>query len=279
MTTAYRGMDRAAIDRAYDNEAAFSDVPTWRESWHTRSHALTLPPGTLLDVAYGPGARQKVDVFPSGRDGAPTALFFHGGFWARNGKDTFRFLLEPLHQAGFNAVFAGYTLAPVEDFGVIVRDAALVTQWLAQRLVTFGFASRPLLLVGWSAGAHLVATQMHLPEVAAGIAVSGIYDLEPMRLGSANSFLRLDPGAVERYSPTRAVPAWSAPLLVAYGADELPEFRQQSVDFYEAWRRRGLPLSLQALAGRHHHSVLEEFQLPSGFLGGQLLEFNRSIHA
>ena len=278
MTESYRGMDRAAIDRAYDNEAAFEDVPSWRESWKSRTRTLTLPPGALLDVAYGPGSRQKVDVFPCGRDMAPTALFFHGGFWTRNGKDTFRFLLEPLHQAGFNAVFAGYTLAPVDDFGVIVRDAAVVTQWLAHRLPTLGFFPRGLLLVGWSAGAHLVATQMHRPEVAAGIAVSGIYDLEPMRLGSANGFLHLDPEAVERYSPTRAVPVRSAPLHVAYGADELPEFRLQSTEFHEAWRRRGLPVSLQALTGRHHHSVLEEFQLLGGALGEQLVNINRSIY-
>jgi acetyl esterase/lipase len=229
----------------------------------------------LLDLAYGPGARQRIDVFPCGRAGAATALFFHGGFWTRNGKDTFRFLLEPLHQAGLNAAFAGYTLAPVEDFGDIVGDAASVTQWLAGHLADLGLASRPLLLIGWSAGAHLVATQMHLSEVAAGVAVSGIFDLEPMRLGSANEFLNLSEDAVERYSPTRSVPDRSAPLIVAYGADELPEFRRQSVEFHEAWERRGLPVCLMSLAGRHHHSVLEEFQPPAGLLGERLIQLSR----
>lgn len=266
----YRDMDCAAVDRAYDNSANFPDVDEWRERWRTRNQELALPEGSALDVPYGPNPRQKIDLFPLESQGAPTTLFFHGGFWTRNGKETFRFLLEASHLAGYNAAFAGYTLAPSADMGTIVSDALAATAWLYTHLPDFGLERTPLVLIGWSAGAHLVALQMDQPNVAAGMAISGIYDLEPMRIGSMNDFLCLDDRAVARYSPTLQPPSRSAPLLVAYGAAELPEFRRQSVEFHAAWHERSLPVQLMPLPDRHHHSSLEELYLPEGMLQAQL---------
>jgi arylformamidase len=271
-------MDRAAIDLAYNNAAAFSDVADWRDRWRDRTLELPLPEGAVLDIPYGSQPRQKIDLFPVGLTQAPTALFFHGGFWSRNGKETFRFLVEPIHRAGFNAAFAGYTLAPLGDFGEIVNDAGRATQWLVAHLADFGLARKELVLLGWSAGGHLVAMQMDQPGIAAGMVVSGIYDLEPMRIGGLNDLLRLDESAVERYSPTRLRPSCAAPLTVAYGTLELPEFQRQSVDFHDAWARLSLPVSLLPLPGHHHHSVLEELYSPSGQLGAELTKLRQLIH-
>jgi acetyl esterase/lipase len=271
-------MDRAAVDRAYDNSAAFTDVDEWRGRWQTRNHQLVLPRGATLDLPYGPNPRQKIDLFPLDVPGAPTTLFFHGGFWTRNGKETFRFLLEASHRAGYNAAFAGYTLAPAADMATIAADALAATQWLYEHLADLGLERLPLVLIGWSAGAHLVAMQMDRTNVAAGIAISGIYDLEPMRIGSMNEFLRLDEQSVAAYSPTRRPPLRSAPLLVAYGARELPEFRRQSVEFHAAWQQRALPVTLMSLAERHHHSALEELYLPEGLLQAELGPLRRYCH-
>src|SRR5579871_5664402 len=97
----YRGMDAAALDRAYDNGAAFPDVPRFRELWLQRSAGPT-PEDAMLDLAYGADPLQRLDVFPAGRHNAPTLLFFHGGFWSRNDKATFRFLRAAFIRAGFN---------------------------------------------------------------------------------------------------------------------------------------------------------------------------------
>jgi acetyl esterase/lipase len=276
-------VDRAAVDRAYDNSAAFPDVDAWRARWQTRNQQLVLPRGSQLDLAYGQEPRQRIDLFPldprgEHSRGAPTMLFFHGGFWARNGKETFRFLLDAAHRAGYNAAFAGYTLAPAAHIGAIVGEAAAATQWLFAHLSDFGLAPLPLVVIGWSAGAHLVAMQMDQPNIAAGMAISGIYDLEPMRIGSMNEFLCLDELAVARHSPTRRAPLRSAPLLVAYGARELPEFQRQSVEFHTAWQARALPVTVMSLPERHHHSALEELYLPDGLLQAQLGRMRRYCH-
>jgi arylformamidase len=266
----YRGMDKAALDRAYDNSAAFADVPLWRSRWQQRTANLLLPSDSVLDLHYGGDVRQVIDVFPVGRPGAPTALFFHGGFWTRNGKETFRFLLSALHRIGLNAAFAGYRLAPVHDMDVIVADATAATGWLQAKLGALGLAEGPLILIGWSAGAHLIAIQMGHPGIAGGLAISGIYDLEPMRLAGLNEILRLDAGSAERNSPQFLPPAASAPLTIAYGVDELPEFQRQSTACYEAWAAAGLPVRLLPVPGRHHHSVLDELYEPDGRLAAEL---------
>ena len=267
--------DRAAVDLAYNNAAAFSDVVDWRDRWRNRTRQVALPKGSVLDVPYGSRPRQKIDVFPVGLAEAATVLFFHGGFWSRNDKETFRFLLDPIHRAGFNAVFAGYTLAPVRDFGEIVDDAVRATQWLAAHLAELGLAEKALVLLGGSAGAHLAAMQMDQPGIAAGIVISGIYDLAPMRISSMNDLLHLDPDSVARYSPTRLRINRSAPLTVAYGMLELPAFQRQSMDFHEAWSRLSLPVSLLPLPGHHHHSVLEELYPPSGQLYVELMKLHQ----
>lgn len=256
----------AAIDRAYDNGAAFPDVPTWRVTWQERSAAIPVDPPVRLDVPYGPAPAQRLDVFPLGVRDAPTALFYHGGFWSRNGKETFRYTVRGIHAAGFNAVFAGYSLAPAARMDEIVGDARAAARWTAGHLGDFDFARRPIVVIGWSAGAHLAAIAMDLPAVAAGIGVSGVYDLEPMRRASVNDALRLDAEAARRHTPALHLPLRSGPFHVAYGARELPAYREQSEAFQAARAAAGLAGELLALPGHHHHSVLDELYAENGRL-------------
>src|SRR5437764_12241841 len=81
---------------------------------------------------------------------------------------------------------------------------------------------------------------MPLPEVRGGIAISGIYDLEPIRLNYLNEKLGLDVAEAERNSPLRHLPATAGELVVAYGSRELPELCRQSIEHARAWTERGL---------------------------------------
>jgi arylformamidase len=273
----YRGMDAAALDRAYDNSAAFADVPRYRQLWLERSGAMKIGPDAVLDLPYGPHERQKLDIFPVGLPNAPTALFFHGGFWSRNDKTTFRFLSEAFARAGLNAAFAGYRLAPQASLDEIAEDAVAACSFLQENLAMLGLAQRDLVLIGWSAGAQLVAQLMGRPGIAAGIAISGVYDLIPMQLASMNQTLRLDVEAALRNSPVLHPPAHSAPLLIAYGGDELPEFQRQSVDFHAVWQAARLDVRLLTLPRRHHHASLEEFYEPEGALSQALQSLREEL--
>ena len=99
-----------------------------------------------------------------------------------------------------------------------------------------------------------------------GLAISGLYDLEPVRLCYVNDKLGLDETGARRLSPLLNIPRQSNPLLVAYGTGELPELQRQSQEFATAWTRRGLPGRLAALEGHNHFTILEELARPEGAL-------------
>jgi len=91
----------------------------------------------------------------------------------------------------------------------------------------------------------IAAWENRSAEVRAALAVSGIYDLEPIRLNYLlnylNEKLRLDDAEARRNSPLLHLPAGAAPLIVTVGGNELPELRRQSETYYAAWREHGLP--------------------------------------
>ena len=230
-------------------------MPDWRLTWQRRSENVPIPPSAKLDLAYGPASSQKLDVFPHTDPLATTAVFVHGGYWSRNSKETFRFLVRGIHAAGLHAVFVGHTLAPHARMNQIVAEIRSATDWVFGHLEDFGFAVRPLIMLGWSSGAQLAAMAMRAPYVAGAIGISGVYDLEPMRHGTINDVLQLDEDEVRRNSPAVHLPARAGPFVVAYGQRELPAFRSQSEEFYKAWSAAGLAGSLLHLPGHHHHSV------------------------
>jgi arylformamidase len=257
---------RARIDREYDNSAVFADVPSWRERWRDRSEAVLRRPIDRLDIAYGPGRLQKIDVFPCENASAPTVVFIHGGFWTRNSKETFRFLARGIHAAGCNAAFLGYTLAPNARMDEIVAEVRLGARWLFFSLAEFGLAGCPLVAVGWSAGAQLAAMIMDEPHIARGMGISGIYDLRPMREASLNDALDLSEDEAVRNSPTLNPVRSSKQFVVVYGARELPAFKAQSEDFYAALIRVGSAAEKIVLPDHTHHSELDELFMPDGRL-------------
>jgi arylformamidase len=102
--------------------------------------------------------------------------------------------------------------------------------------------------------------------VRGGLAISGIYDLEPIRLNYLNEKLGLDPAEAERNSPLLHLPPAAGELIVAYGAKELPELRRQSVEYAQAWVERGLPGHLLPIDGADHFTILEALADPQGAL-------------
>jgi arylformamidase len=257
---------RARIDREYDNSAAFTDVAAWRERWRERSEAVLPRPIDRVDLVYGLRPRQKIDIFPSGSVLAPTVAFIHGGFWTRNSKETFRFLVRGIHAAGCNAAFLGYTLAPEARMDEMVEEVRVGGRWLFSRLDEFGLATRPFVAIGWSAGAQLAAMIIDEPYVTAGMGIGGIYDLRPMREASVNDVLRLGEEEAIRNSPTLNPPRVSKPFVVVYGARELPAFKKQSEDFYAALVSAGSSAERIVLPDHSHHSELDELFTAEGRL-------------
>jgi acetyl esterase/lipase len=265
-------MDRAALDAAYNNTAAVGQARRDQHvaGWTARSDALRRTRPGRIDIPYGPGARERLDVFACGRPGAPTLAYIHGGYWQSNDKEPYAFLGEGLLPAGFNLALIEYTLAPAARLDRIVAEVRRAVAWVLDHAQEIGGDPRRVYVAGHSAGGHLTAAAMDDPRVAGGLAISGLYDLEPIRLCYLNDKLGLDEAEAERNSPIRHLPARAGALVVTVGLDELPELIRQSEEYWKAWHGRGLPGQYLPLEGHDHFSILEELARPDGRLLGAL---------
>jgi acetyl esterase/lipase len=262
----YRSMDRQALVVAYNNSTAVADSDRYLADWLRRSEALRVRLPDHLNLAYSDAPRAFLDFFPTNRTGAATLLFFHRGYWQRNAKEGFSFVAEGPIAHGFHVAVAGYTLAPEATMDGIVREARTALRWLHQHLTTLGGDPARPYIGGWSAGGHLAAMLMDEPQVAGGLAISGLFDLEPIRLCYLNEKLGLDPEQARRNSPVLNLPTRAAKLIIAYGSDELSELKRQSREFAAAWLGRGLPGEMIEVADFHHYAVLEQLAWPDGLL-------------
>jgi arylformamidase len=261
----YRGMDRAALDAAYNNSAAVADSARILQDWDARSARLRAARPQHLDLRYGPAERSRIDYFVADPRG-PVLAFIHGGYWQMRAKETFGFLAVGPLAHGINVALLGYTLAPDARLDGIVAEVRAGLRWLAAQLVRYGGDAERFVISGWSAGGHLAAMSLAEPAVRGALAISGIYELEPIRRCYLNDKLRLDADEARRNSPLLNLPRESPPLILAYGGAELPELVRQSEDFAAARTRAGLPGRSVALAGHNHFTILEELARPDGAL-------------
>jgi len=266
--TLYRGMDRAALDTAYNNSAAVGVAKRDRyiAGWTARADAIRKAWTGKLDLRYGEGSRQRLDFFPCGKPGAPTLAYIHGGYWQMNDKEPYAFFGEGVLAAGFNLALVEYTLAPAARLDQIVAEIRAAVGWTIDHAAELGADPRRVFVAGHSAGGHLTAAAMSDLRVAGGIAISGIYELEPIRLNYLNDKLGLDEAEAARNSPIRHLPSRASTLVVSVGLGELPELIRQSEDYWAAWRRKGLPGSYLPLPDHDHFSILEELARPTGRL-------------
>ena len=264
----YRGMDRTALDAAYNNTRAVGQAKRdeYVADWSRRSDAIRKRPGARLDVRYDRGPRHRLDVFPCTRAGAPTLVYIHGGYWQMNDKEPYAFLGEGLLSAGFNLVLVEYTLAPAARLDQIVNEVRRGVAWVIEHANEISGDPARVYVSGHSAGGHLTAMAMTEPRVAGGIAISGIYDLEPIRLNYLNDKLGLDVVEAARNSPIKHLPSQASPLVVSVGLGELPELIRQSEEYAAAWRAHGLPGEYMPVPDHDHFSILEELARSSGRL-------------
>ena len=264
----YRGMDKAALDAAYNNTAAvgIAKRDQYVAGWSARSDAVRKAHGGKIDLRYGAEPRQRLDFFACGTPAAPTLAYIHGGYWQFNDKEPYAFFGETLLPAGFNLALLEYTLAPAARMDQIVAEVRAAVAWVIDHADDLGGDPRRVFVAGHSAGGHLTAAAMSDVRVAGGLAISGIYDLEPVRLNYLNDKLGLDADEAARNSPILHLPSSAAPLVVSVGLDELPELIRQSEEYWAAWHGKGLPGQYVPLPGHEHFSILEELAQPSGRL-------------
>ena len=263
-------MSRAERDAAYNNSAAVANSPALNAARIEASAACRASwPGTL-DLPYGPKERQRWDIFPAADPAAPCFVFIHGGYWQRNRREEFACLGEGLRAHGWSVALPGYTLAPEASLAEIHGEIMAALDCLAAQGADHGVTG-PVLLSGWSAGGHLTAMCLGHGRVAAGLAISGIYELGPVRDTYLNEALRLTDAEVVALSPLR-LPPLNKPLAITYGTAELPPLVADSRNLHAVRSAAHLPGPLIPAPGADHFTIVEELRRPDGLLVRAALE-------
>lgn len=259
----WRAMTRDELDAGLNNSLAVAGSADITAGWSQRSDAMKAKHPAHLDLVYGPRERNRFD-FIKAADGAPTLLLIHGGYWQMRSKDVFTcFAAGPLAH-GINVAAIGYTLAPEATLDDMVAEIHAGVDALVDQADALGIDADRIVVAGWSAGGHLTATTLSHPRVKGGVAISGIYDLEPIRASYLNEKLRLDQAMAHRQSPLMMDGGPDKPLALVVGSGELPILRQQTADFAAHRAAHGLPVSYEEIPGANHFSIMAELEKPEG---------------
>lgn len=253
-----------ARDDAYDNTGQVADSAQQIAARNAASAAFRAAHGGHLDLPYGEAEREKWDLYPGRGSAAPCLVFIHGGYWQRNRREDFAILAQGALAMGWSAALPGYTLAPEASLTTIAWQISRALDWLAANGAAHGIGG-PIVVAGWSAGGHLAALAAEHPAVTAALAMSGIYELAPIRDTFLNDKLRLTEDEVADLSPIRRAMV-QKPIAIAYGARELPELRRQSRSFHRVRAEAQAPGPLIPIPGADHFRVLEALWTPDGAL-------------
>lgn len=261
------------LEAEYNNRAAVPDHPAVMARWKADAEAARAAHPPMV-VSYGPGERHVMDVFDAG-PGAPVVVFLHGGYWQALDRSWFSWIAPALLKHGVGLAIPSYDLAPAVRLGRIVgqmRDAVeLIRARLGKRPVVFGH----------SAGGHGAACMLSEARASAAVAISGLFDLQPLIPTSLNTALHLDAREAAALSPIHwPVPNGSTPggtvLDCVVGATETAEFVRQSRDMADLWGGKCVHTRFEALPGLNHFTVLDPLADPDSPLVRRIVELAKA---
>ena len=256
------------VEREYNLRQAFPDHPQWFARWSAESAAARSRLDSRLDVRYGSGPKQTLDLFPA-ESPRGVLLFIHGGYWRALDKDDHSFVAPAFVDQGVGVVVINYDLCPNVSIARIVEECRQAVAWLWREGRSQGVPVERLFIAGHSAGGHLVAMLyatdwrrygVPVDAIRGGLSISGVFDLEPLIQVSFNADLKLNNGKARAMSPIHCTAEVRAPLLLAVGSGETSEFSRQSWLLWERWPecRPATAHSPLFIADRHHYSVMSE---------------------
>lgn len=258
----YRHLTRTELDREYSPSSCIPDINIFLREYAERSQVARQQCKAVAGIRYGASADETLDFFPTSSPDAPLEVFIHGGYWQGLSKNESAFAAPDFVENGVAFVALNYALAPKVNLDEIVRQCRHSIAWLYQNAAVLGFDKKRIFISGSSAGAHLAAMvaatnwqrDCGLPAdlIKGCAAVSGVFDLEPIRFTYVNAPLQLDAEAARRNSPLLLRPVVPTDLIVCWGDNETAEFKRQSREFAAAWKAR----EVFEMSGYNHFDVI-----------------------
>ncbi|MCC8395731.1 alpha/beta hydrolase [Paraburkholderia sp. MMS20-SJTR3] len=241
----------------------------------------------ILDLRYGMGQAERIDIFPgvAAARPAPLFVFIHGGYWRSQRKEDACSMAAAFTAAGVAVAMIEYTLLPEATLAEVVREVRSAIAWLYQHGGAYGIDTQRIYICGSSAGAHLAGMlyaddwqrRFNVPQdlIKGVVGLSGLYDIRPLCEIGVNEWLRLYPDQAALLSPALCLPNMAPPLLLTVGGLETTGFRNQTLQFHEDVSRRGLPVTLVPNTHSNHFNLVNELAEPESALFQAVLRMIR----
>ncbi len=273
------------LERQYNVRDSRADyetkiVPDWiKRSAITRTNLKS-----AIDISYGKSEKQKLDFFSSPDINSPTVIFFHGGYWQRGDKSVYSFLANSFVNNNINFLAVGYDLCPKISITQIVSQAQEAIVWIWQNANKLEINKDKFIVSGHSAGGHITGMMMgtewnkissDLPNnlILAGIPISALNLLEPIRHTTLNDALKMDKEEAKSQSPIYLPPKTNAQQLIVYGANETDEFHRQSNIYYEKFKSKERKIERFIVQDADHFDEMNDLSNESSKFFKKMKEF------
>ncbi len=280
----WRDLTQEELDAAYSQGPWAPNLRDVLQRYSRNSELARSRLGEPRTFSYGDTEAETLDVYPAtgtseGSAAAPVHVYIRGGAWVTGHTRDYAFLAENFVNAGAHFIAVNY--ASVNDTDARLMPLAdqvrRALAWIYRNAVSLNVDPERIYLSGHSAGAHLAGVAMTtdwagtfgLPArlVKGGLLCSGMFDLEPVSRSSRREYVHFDDPTIQDLSPQRHLDRLNAPIVVAYGTLESPEFQRQSRDFVVAVRAAGKPVDRVVAEHYNHFEVIETLASPYGVLG------------
>ncbi|ODV40500.1 esterase [Cupriavidus sp. UYMMa02A] len=276
----YRNFNQEELDQQYNVRAGIPGFQDIFRAWEKTSAEYRRANPVRENLAYGPNIKQALDFFPAGVKDRPLLVFIHGGYWQSLDKSDFSYIAAPYLRHDINVAVVNYRLAPDVGMGEIVGDNRDAVAWLYRNAGELGFDANRIFVSGHSAGGHLTATlagtdweTLGVPAdiVKGGCAISGLYDLEPIRLCYLNKVVGLTEADVANYSPIHHLPMVKLPMILTVGGDESPEYHRLQREYQALLTECGFDVQVVAQKRGHHFDAVDLLGDADGPLAASVL--------
>ncbi|MBD1554085.1 alpha/beta hydrolase [Pseudomonas typographi] len=277
----YRSYNQEALDHQYNVRAGIPDHLDIFARWSRTSAEFRKYNNFRESLAYGTEDKQSLDFFPAKSGSGAVLVFIHGGYWQSLDKSDFSTVAEAYLAEGISVAVVNYRLAPSVRMGEIIHDNMSAIAYLYKNSEELGIDGNAIYLSGSSAGGHLTAmlaggdwTGFGVPQdiVAGACAISGLYDLEPIRLCYLNKVVQLDQEEVREYSPTLHLPSKLIPFILSVGGDETDEFHRLQAEYQTLLNAKGFDVQVVRQRDGHHFDAVDRLGKPGEDLSRAVID-------
>jgi arylformamidase len=277
-------MDQTQLDEAYDQLKFASNRDQIVRRYASNSEEVRRRLGAPKRLSYGVSPIEGFDLYATAKPNAPINIFIHGGAWRSGLARDNAFAAELFVHSGAHYLVADFAniMETGGDLMLMSHQIRKAVAWAYNNTSTFEGDRNRIYISGHSSGAHLASIVMvtdwshdfGLPKdiVKGGVLCSGMFDLKPVRLSSRSKDISFTDVVEHALSSQRHLNKLHAPIVVAYGTLETPEFQRQSRDFAAAVEALGKPVRLLVAENYNHFEIAETLANPYGLLGRAVLQ-------